>query len=100
MRHGGETRGNSYDRRRRKYWLLNTFGTGRTCPCHWCGKRLTFTTLTQDRLQPGEVGGRYIRSNLVPACLKCNQARHHPKPRRTRVRRGDYTIKEFIAITR
>jgi hypothetical protein len=119
MRHGGELRGNSYDRRRRKLWLLNTFGTGRICKCHWCGKRLTFKTLTQDRLLPGDAGGRYIKSNLVPACLKCNQTRHshavtpsarctlsvtacdNPKPRRVvRFWRRDYTVKEFLAITR
>ena len=101
MRHGGELRGNSYDRRRRKLWLLNAFGTGRSCKCQWCGKRLTFKTLTQDRLLPGDEGGRYIKSNLVPACLKCNQQRHNPKPRRVvRFWRRDYTVKEFLAITR
>jgi 5-methylcytosine-specific restriction endonuclease McrA len=100
MRHGGELRGNSYDRRRRKVWLLNAFGTGRSCTCHWCGKRLTFKTLTQDRLVPGANGGRYIKSNLVPACLKCNRERHTPKPRRSiRFWQRDYTTKEFLAIT-
>lgn len=105
MRHGGDLRGSSYNRRRRKQWLLNTFGTGRSCPCHWCGKRLTYKTLTADRLLPGEEGGRYIRSNLVPACLRCNQqrsnrTRYQVKLRQTTRRRGDYCLKEFRAITR
>lgn len=100
MRHGGELRGNSYDRRRRKAWLLNTFGTGRTCPCHWCRKRLTFKTVTADRLTPGEQGGRYLRSNLVPACLDCNRDRHRTQRRQTTNWRRDYTLKEFLAITK
>ena len=102
MRHGGDLRGSSYARRQRKAWLLAAFGTGKTCPCHWCGKRLTFNTLTQDRIIPGEQGGRYVRSNLVPACLKCNQTRHvaRPKVRRIPWYARDYTTKQFLASTR
>jgi len=104
MRHGGELRGNSYDRRRRKQWLLDTFGDGKTCACHWCNKRLTFETLTQDRVVPGEQGGRYVKSNLVPACFECNRGRHTRvnKPQRRFIPfwKRDYTLKEFLEITR
>lgn len=99
MRHGGELRGNSYDRRRRKVWLLKTFGTGRSCLCHWCRKRLRFETLTVDRLVPGEAGGRYVRRNIVPACLKCNRECHARQPTVKRRWRRDYTTKEFLAVT-
>ena len=99
MRAGGDCRGSSYHRRLRKLWLLRTFGSGKTCPCNWCRKRLTYKTLTADRIVPGHLGGTYKHSNIVPACIKCNRARFHQKTRCVaRRRRGDYTTKEFAAL--
>lgn len=68
--------GNVYDRRRRKQWLLDTFGDGIKAPCSFgCGTELDFTTMTVDRFPvPGCEGGKYIRSNIRPACAKCNTA--------------------------
>lgn len=71
-RHGGDIRGNSYDRRARKRWLVREFGNGETCACVYCEVSLTFETLTVDRIRPGYDGGRYIHPNIVPSCYWCN----------------------------
>src|SRR5262245_21896986 len=68
-RAGGEKRGNSYDRRRRKEWMLEHFGDGTTCLCIHCLKTLAFDTLEADRIVPG---GSYRRENIQPACRECN----------------------------
>jgi len=72
MRYGGEKRGNSTDRRRRKEWMLKHFGDGTTCSCVHCGTKLTRRTLTADRIVPG---ASYRRDNIQPACQPCNRAR-------------------------
>lgn len=76
MRPGGERRGNSYERRARKVWLLASFdrdlGPDR-CRC-WldlspgCLVELTFATVTADRIEPG---GSYRHENIQPACAPC-----------------------------
>lgn len=67
-------RGSAETRRRRKLWLLETFGDGTTAPCSFaCGTVLTFETITVDRFPvPGCQGGGYDRSNIRPACGSCN----------------------------
>jgi hypothetical protein len=65
-------RGSAEDRRRRKRWLLDTFGDGETAPCYRCAALLTFWTITVDRIIPGVLGGRYVRGNIRPACAPCN----------------------------
>jgi SPP1 gp7 family putative phage head morphogenesis protein len=70
-----EIKGNSVDRRRRRKFLLKEFGNGHTCPCVYCGRRLTDSTLTQDKIYTSREGGRYKHDNLVPACEGCNKAR-------------------------
>lgn len=40
--------------------------------CYRCGCLLTIETLTVDRIVPGCKGGRYIRTNIRPACGPCN----------------------------
>ena len=76
MCHRGTTnrnaRGSAEGRRRRKAWMLVVFGDGTTAPCYRCGIRLTFTTMTVDRIIPGAEGGRYVRGNIRPACGPCN----------------------------
>lgn len=64
-------RGSSADRRARRAFLLRTFGDGVTCPCVTCGKMLDDKTVTVDRILPGHEGGRYVRSNIQPMCLRC-----------------------------
>jgi hypothetical protein len=71
-RPGGEKRGNSTDRRRRKFWMLARWGDGETCPCVHCGDELTYATVEADRIIPG---GPYRRENVQPACRDCNRDR-------------------------
>lgn len=75
LRVNGDCRGKAQDRRRRKQWLLDTFGDGETAPCVHCQGTLDFDSLTVDRIIPGAEGGRYTRDNIQPACLGCNVAR-------------------------
>lgn len=92
----GNARGGSDDRRRRREWLVQTFradadvvvipfdppvitatlpGMGvPACRCYRCGKLLTVETLTVDRVIPGCQGGTYARSNIRPACSRCNSS--------------------------
>jgi 5-methylcytosine-specific restriction endonuclease McrA len=74
-RAGGEKRGNSTDRRRRRLWMLARWGDGTTCPCTHCGETLTERTVEADRIIPGSLGGTYRRENIQPACRACNAAR-------------------------
>lgn len=68
-------RGSSYDREARRRYLVEAYasdvGHG-TCRCYRCGCLLTRWTVTVDRIKPGCKGGRYVRSNIRPACAKCN----------------------------
>lgn len=68
----GNSSGSSYSRRRRKAWLLETFGDGYTAPCFFCEIEVDWHTLTVDRIIPGARGGTYCRSNIRPACGPCN----------------------------
>jgi 5-methylcytosine-specific restriction endonuclease McrA len=69
-------RGSAESRRRRKTWLLSPEagfgGDGVAVQCFNCPAMLTWTTLTVDRILAGVLGGRYIRSNIRPACMHCN----------------------------
>lgn len=67
-------RGGSEDRRRRRQWLIETFGDGTTALCSYeCGAVLTVDTVTADRFPvPGCDGGTYRRGNIRPACGPCN----------------------------
>lgn len=68
-------RGSSYERRARKHYLLLTFeseeGEG-TVYCYRCPTLLDWFTLTVDRIVPGCLGGKYVRTNIRPACARCN----------------------------
>lgn len=76
MRAGGDKRGSTRNRKRRREWLLETFdvdlGEG-VARCHLkisdrCHGIVDDTTLTVDRIDPG---GTYRRENVQPACLPC-----------------------------
>lgn len=71
-RPGGEKRGNSTDRKRRKLWMLATWGDGSSCPCVHCGMRLVYALVEADRIVPG---GSYCRDNIQPSCRMCNVQR-------------------------
>lgn len=64
-------RGSTEDRRRRRQFLVNTFGDGVTVTCHTCPAVLTVDTVTADRIIPGCDGGRYTQDNILPQCLPC-----------------------------
>jgi hypothetical protein len=70
------SRGSSYDRARRKTWLLNEFGDGTTAPCSFgCGTTVDVTTIWVDRFPiPGWQGGTYRKGNIRPSCGPCNMA--------------------------
>jgi hypothetical protein len=68
-------RGNSRDRAARRRFLVRTYESNRgagTCRCYRCGTLLNEETVTVDRITPGCLGGRYVRSNIRPACGRCN----------------------------
>ncbi len=67
--------GNSKDRAKRRQALINEFGDGSTCPCIYCGLKITHGTLEQDKILTTAQGGRYRLPNLVPACGECNKQR-------------------------
>jgi hypothetical protein len=76
-RAGGDKRGSSGDRKRRREWLVSPVagfgGNGSEVPCFWkCGRELDVYTVEADRVIPG---GSYRRENIVPACRPCNLAR-------------------------
>lgn len=68
-------RGSSKDRAARKRYLLRVYesdsGPG-WARCYRCGYQLSFDTITVDRIVPGARGGRYVRSNIRPACARCS----------------------------
>ncbi len=78
----GNARGNTKDRAARKRYLLaNWAALGRyvingrdvpCCRCYRCGCLLHFGDLTVDRIVPGCQGGKYVRTNIRPACADCN----------------------------
>lgn len=72
----GNSRGGSTARRRRRQYLVDTFGDGVVVDCALvlpgCAGHLTVDTVTVDRIVPGCEGGTYRRSNIRPACASCN----------------------------
>ena len=45
------------------------------CTCVYCGETYELHELTLDHVHPRTHGGENITSNLVPACIKCNQGK-------------------------
>lgn len=88
-RAGGDRRGSSGDRRRRKLWMLSPAagfgGNGTKVPCVFCEAMLDYSTVEADRKIPG---GSYRRENVQPACRACNLARSDD---------GDLTKDEIVA---
>jgi hypothetical protein len=72
VRNGGEKRGNSYDRKARRLFLLVKFGDGETAPCWECSVTVDFSTLVVDRIKMGVDGGKYTRDNIRPHCKTCS----------------------------
>lgn len=96
----GNERGSSETRRRRREWLVATYRADKdvliitglihgpmtietepgdeaaqpACRCYRCGCLLTVDTVTADRIVPGAHGGTYRRTNIRPACGRCNSS--------------------------
>jgi hypothetical protein len=72
----GDPRGSAEDRRRRRQWLLDTFGNGVRALCRLrldpaCLGVVDLETMSVDRIRPGLHGGTYRRGNIQPACQPC-----------------------------
>ena len=68
-------RGNTRGRAARKLYLLKAYASDLPLPrCrrYRCGEPLALDEITVDRIKPGAKGGRYVRSNIRPACARCN----------------------------
>ncbi len=48
--------------------------------CHYCKKKFPLDEITMDHLIPLVRGGKSVKSNLVPACKKCNFEKKHSLP--------------------
>jgi len=70
-RPGGDQRGNATDRKRRKLWLIDTFGDGQLVACRFCWTTVDYAGLCVDRIVPGRLGGKYVRNNIQPSCSLC-----------------------------
>ena len=73
----GNDRGSASARRSRRTWLLSVFspelGPGFAYCEFGCGTILNEETMSVDRYPiPGAFGGKYLRNNIRPACIKCN----------------------------
>ena len=45
------------------------------CHCVYCGESYELHELTLDHVHPRCFGGEDLTSNLVPSCVRCNQAK-------------------------
>jgi len=88
--------GSSYDRRRRRAFLIAKYGSpsGKTIKCFHCPRRMRTSTALKpsgtfvvDRYPKcGHMGGTYRRDNIVPSCARCNSRRCNPRTRVCRMR--------------
>jgi 5-methylcytosine-specific restriction endonuclease McrA len=62
---------------RQSAWWRRRLAAGR---CGYCDRRLPPSELTMDHRVPLVRGGRSTRSNLVPACKACNNAKKYLLP--------------------
>jgi len=77
----GNSRGSAEDRRARRAWLVLTYGWPEVglVLCYLCGVPLLQDedpdapgqSVTVDRIVPGCLGGRYVRGNIRPSCIRC-----------------------------
>lgn len=69
---------------RRKRFRRMLFGGREWVECHYCGARLTESSVTLDHVVPLSRGGEMGIRNIVMACQKCNQ------------RRGNWSYSGFV----
>lgn len=71
-------RGNVYDRRRRRAWLIETYKISPAMvECYHCQQRMRASGPWEvDRFPiPGRDGGTYRRDNIVISCRDCNRGK-------------------------
>ena len=66
-----EPKGNTNDFHTERQWQKKFFAMGKKC--YYCEKPLTLNDATKDHRTPRCRGGSSRISNIVPACLPCNQ---------------------------
>jgi hypothetical protein len=74
-RQGGDDRPGSQRRKVLRQQLMDEYGDGTKAPCIACGRNVTATTVSLERLKPGADGGRYVLANLAPMDYDCNRVR-------------------------
>ncbi|MBP5791434.1 MAG: HNH endonuclease [Kiritimatiellae bacterium] len=62
---------------RASQWWKNEIAKGR---CHYCGKIVGRENLTMDHVIPVARGGTSVKSNCVPCCKDCNNAKKAKTP--------------------
>jgi len=97
------SRGNSEGRRRRRQWLIDTYGDGSKADC-WlavpgvCAGPVTFETISVERVQPGHAGGTYRRDNSGPACPpgQSPQGARFARERRRQRAAADQALRDLV----
>lgn len=62
---------------RASQWWKNEIAKG---VCHYCGRKVGKDALTMDHVIPVARGGRSVKSNCVPCCKECNNAKKAKTP--------------------
>ena len=62
---------------RKSQWWKARLAEGK---CHYCGGSFRPEELTMDHVIPVARGGNSVKSNVVPACEKCNKTKKHLTP--------------------
>ncbi len=54
--------------------------------CQYCGKKLTRNTFTYDHVKPSSLGGTTDWTNIVVACMPCNQRKGGRTPEQAKMK--------------
>jgi len=68
-----DSRGSSYQRRRRRQAVLDRDGNGEWALCVTCPTVVDLETMRLDRVLPGFLGGTYALDNVRPQCEWCSE---------------------------
>lgn len=55
--------------------------------CHYCGLQFPSDQLSMDHIVPLARGGKSIKGNIVPACVRCNREKRLETPAETALRK-------------
>ena len=68
-----DSRGSSYQRRKRRQAVLDRDGNGTWALCVTCPTPVDMETMRLDRVIPGFLGGTYALDNVRPQCERCSE---------------------------